>query len=88
MLATAHKLDGNWVAVPPLSCDFFFGILSPNEQYIREKHIPFKAGTKTDNLKENQIIFGKAYNCHEVNTKPMQEFELLDENGKNYLEED
>ena len=85
MIATAHKIDNRWIALPSLTVDFFIGAMVPNENHIRENLVPFKEGTNTDNLKENQIIYGRVIDCYDENGKMNLEFKLLDEDGKKHM---
>lgn len=85
MLATAHKIDDKWVALPELEVDVFFGLMVPNQTYIRENAIPFKQGTNTDNLKENQIVYGRVIHVCDENRNMTMVFKLVNKDGKSYM---
>jgi hypothetical protein len=59
---TIHKrnFDGKdkWYFVEELICDFFFGVCSPNDDYIMSKGKPIKESDVKDWFTENKVVHG------------------------------
>lgn len=63
MRATVHNLNGKWLAVPELTVDFFFGVLSPNNAYIKQHGLEFFNNKAPFNeFAERKIIVGRVVN--------------------------